>query len=148
MSEWPAPVGEPALHGPAGEFVLRTEPHSEAHTMALLSQFLIAFGCACGRGAHYQVEADRHYSNEFVVLVGPTATGRKGSSWGHVRRLLGDADQAFGGCLVGGLSSGEGLIAQVRDPLEENDTQASADKRRLARESRFGMSRNVEEGVV
>ena len=95
MSEWPAPVAEQALHGPAGEFVLRTEPHSEAHPMALLSQFLVAFGCACGRGAYYQVEADRHYTNEFVVLVGPTATGRKGSSWGHVRRLLADADQTF-----------------------------------------------------
>jgi hypothetical protein len=67
VSEWPAPVAEQALHGPAGGFVLRTE----AHPMALLSQFLVAFGCACGRGAHYQVEADRHYSNEFVVLVGP-----------------------------------------------------------------------------
>ena len=81
MSEWPAPVAEQALHGPAGEFVLRTEPHSETHPMALLVQFLVVFGTACGHGAHYQVEADRHYSNEFVVLVGPTATGRKGSSW-------------------------------------------------------------------
>jgi hypothetical protein len=143
MSEWPAPVGEPALHGPAGEFVLRTEPHSEAHPMALLVQFLVAFGCACGRGAHYQVEADRHYSNEFVVLVGPTATGRKGSSWGHVRRLLGDADRAFGRCLVGGLSSGEGLIAQVRDPLDEKDTQASADKRRLVVEPEFAQTLKV-----
>ena len=70
--------------------------------MALLSQFLVAFGCACGRGAHYQVEADRHYTNEFVVLVGPSANGRKGSSWGHVRRLLADADPAFAGCLAGG----------------------------------------------
>jgi hypothetical protein len=42
MSDWPAPVSEQALHGPAGEFVLRTEPHSEAHPMALLSQFLSA----------------------------------------------------------------------------------------------------------
>ena len=143
MSEWPAPVGEPALHGPAGEFVLRTEPHSEAHPMALLSQFLVAFGCACGRGAHYQVEADRHYTNEFVVLVGPTATGRKGSSWGHVRRLLADADQAFARCLVGGLSSGEGLIAQVRDPLDDKDTQAPADKRRLVVEPEFAQTLKV-----
>jgi hypothetical protein len=76
MSDWPAPVAEQALHGPAGEFVLRTEPHSEAHPMALLVQFLVAFGCACGRGAHYQVEADRHYPNEFAVLVGPSSRGR------------------------------------------------------------------------
>ena len=37
--------------------------------MALLIQFLVAFGCACGRGAHYQVEADRHYTNEFVCAA-------------------------------------------------------------------------------
>jgi len=142
MSAWPT-ITEAAFHGPAGEFVLRTEPHSEAHPMALLSQFLVAFGCACGRGAHYQVEADRHYSNEFVVLVGPTATGRKGSSWGHVRRLLEDADPAFARCLVGGLSSGEGLIAQVRDPVDDNDAQAPSDKRRLVVEPEFAQTLKV-----
>ena len=92
--------------------------------MALLAQFLVAFGARAAAARHYQVEADRHYSNEFVVLVGPTATGRKGSSWGHVRRLLEDADPAFARCLVGGLSSGEGLIAQVRDPADEDDAPA------------------------
>ncbi|MGO9973364.1 MAG: hypothetical protein ACLP01_11260 [Solirubrobacteraceae bacterium] len=97
MSAFPATVQDAALHGPAGAFVLATEPHSEAHPMALLAQFLVAFGCACGRGAHYQVEADRHYPNQFCVLVGSSSKGRKGSSWGHVRRLLmsTDADSAF-----------------------------------------------------
>jgi hypothetical protein len=142
MSAWPT-IAEAAFHGPAGEFVLRTEPHSEAHPMALLSQLLVAFGCACGRGAHYQVEADRHYTNQFVVLVGPTATGRKGSSWGHVRRLLADADPAFARCLVGGLSSGEGLIAQVRDPADEDDGQAPSDKRRLVVEPEFAQTLKV-----
>lgn len=80
MSAFPAAVDEAALHGPAGEFVLATEPHSEAHPMALLAQFLVAFGTACGRGGHYQVEADHHYPNQFCVLVGPSAKGRKGSS--------------------------------------------------------------------
>ena len=143
MSEWPAPVAERALHGLAGEFVLLTEPHSEAHPMALLVQFLVAFGCACGRGAHYQVEADRHYPNEFCVLVGPTARGRKGSSWGHVRRLLEETDPPFARCLVGGMSSGEGLIAQVRDPADDKDTQAPADKRRLVVEPEFAQTLKV-----
>ncbi len=133
MTGWPAPAAEAAFLGPAGEFVARTEPHSEAHPMALLAQFLVAFGCACGRGAHYRVEADRHYSNEFIVLVGPTATGRKGSSWGHVRRLLEDADPGFARCLVGGLSSGEGLIAQVRDPVDKEDARAPSDTGRATR---------------
>jgi hypothetical protein len=142
VSAWPT-IAEAAFHGPAGEFVLRTELHSEAHPMALLSQFLIAFGCACGRGAHYQVEADRHYTNEFVVLVGPTATGRNGSSWGHIRRLLADANPAFFRCLVGGLSSGEGLIAQVRDQLDDEDADAPSDKRRLVVEPEFAQTLKV-----
>jgi hypothetical protein len=138
VTAFPTTVEKAALHGPAGEFVFATEPHSEAHPMALLAQFLAAFGCACGRGAHYQVEADRHYPNQFCVLVGPSSKGRKGSSWGHVRRLLADADPAFvERCLVGGLSSGEGLISQVRDPLHEHDSAAPADKRRLVLEQEF-----------
>jgi hypothetical protein len=138
VTGWPAAPAEAAFHGPAGEFVLRTEPHSEAHPMALLAQFLVAFGTACGRGAHYQVEADRHYPNEFCVLVGPSAKGRKGSSWGHVRRALDEADPDFvHGCLASGLSSGEGLISQVRDAVDGADTDAPADKRRLVLEQEF-----------
>jgi hypothetical protein len=142
VTAFPTTVEKAALHGPAGEFVFATEPHSEphseAHPMALLAQFLAAFGCACGRGAHYQVEADRHYPNQFCVLVGPSSKGRKGSSRGHVRRQLADADPAFiERCLVGGLSSGEGLISQVRDPLDEHDSAAPADKRRLVLEQEF-----------
>jgi hypothetical protein len=138
MTRWPQPIDDAALHGPAGEFVLRTEPHSEAHPVALLSQFLVGFGTACGRGAHYQVEADRHYPNEFCVLVGPSAKGRKGSSWGHVRRVLAEADPGFvTGCLASGLSSGEGLIAQVRDQIDATDGDAPADKRRLVLEQEY-----------
>jgi hypothetical protein len=143
VSAFPATVEEACFHGPAGEFVLRTEPHTEAHPMALLVQFLVAFGCACGRGAHYQVEADLHYPNQFCLLVGPTAAGRKGTAWGHVRRLLADADSAFARCLAGGLSSGEGLIAQVRDPADEKDAQASGEKRRLVVEPEFAQTLKV-----
>lgn len=36
MTTWPEAVDAAAFHGPAGEFVLRTEPHTEADPMALL----------------------------------------------------------------------------------------------------------------
>lgn len=49
--------------------------------MALVG-VLVAFGIVYGRGAQYQVEADLHYPNEFCILIGPSAKGRKGSSWG------------------------------------------------------------------
>jgi Protein of unknown function (DUF3987) len=137
MIVWPAPARTAALHGPAGEFVERTAPHTEADPIALLTQFLVAFGAAAGRNVHYEVEATRHHLNEFVVLVGPSGKGRKGSSWDHVEALLDHADPFFlERCLSSGLSSGEGLIWEVRDPVDGQDRGAS-DKRRLILESEF-----------
>ena len=144
MSSWPEPVAEPALHGPAGEFVQLIEPHTEADPIALLVQFLVSFGVAAGRHAHLRIEASHHYPNEFCVLVGASGKGRKGSSWDHVEALLAAADPEFvSGRLVSGLSSGEGLIAEVRDPLDENDTAAPADKRLLVLEPEFAQVMKV-----
>lgn len=139
MTAWPAPPATAALHGPAGEFVTRTAPHTESDPMALLAQFLVAFGAAAGRDIHYAVEATRHHLNEFVILVGPSGKGRKGSSWDHVDALLEQIDQDFTErCISSGLSSGEGLIWEVRDP-EAGDGVAAVgrDKRRLVLESEF-----------
>jgi hypothetical protein len=88
-AHWPQAPDTALLHGPAGEFVERTAPHTEADPIALLAQFLVAFGAAAGRHVHYAVEATRHHLNEFVILVGPSGKGRKGSSWDHVDALLG-----------------------------------------------------------
>jgi hypothetical protein len=137
MTDWPKPPRDAALHGPAGEFVQRTAPHTEADPMALLVQFLVAFGAAAGRNAHYAVEATRHHLNEFVILVGPSGKGRKGSSWDHVDALFADVDHDFTErCVSSGLSSGEGLIWEVRDPVEGQD-RGAGDKRRLILESEF-----------
>lgn len=138
---WPAPPGEAVFHGPAGEFVLRTEPHTESDPMALLSQFLVAFGTATGNGAHYEVEASRHRTNEFVVLVGPTSKGRKGSAWDHVEALMRDVDDPFvERGIASGMSSGEGLIAEVADDRED---QAAVEKRKLIVESEFAQVMKV-----
>jgi len=138
MSAWPEPPPDAVLHGPAGEFVRLIEPHTEADPIALLVQFLVAFGVAAGRHAHLRIEASHHYPNEFCVLVGASGKGRKGSSWDHVEALLAAADPGFAaGRLVSGLSSGEGLIAEVRDPLDETDKTAPADKRLLVLEPEF-----------
>jgi Protein of unknown function (DUF3987) len=144
VSDWPDPIAEPALHGPAGEFVKMIEPHTEADPVALLVQFLVCFGVAAGRHAHLRIEASRHYPNEFCVLVGASGKGRKGSSWDHVEALLAAADPTFvSGRLVSGLSSGEGLIAEVRDPLDDTDTTAPADKRLLVLEPEFAQVMKV-----
>ena len=138
---WPDPPAEAVFHGPAGEFVLRTDPHTESHPMALLSQFLVAFGTAAGAGAHYAVEASRHHSNEFIVLVGPSSKGRKGSSWDHVEALIRDVDEGFvERCIASGMSSGEGLIAEVADASED---APAGEKRKLIVESEFAQVMKV-----
>ncbi len=117
---WPAPLAEQAFYGLAGEIVGRIEPHSEADPAALLLQLLVAFGNACGRGPGFVVEGDLHATNLYTVLVGETSRARKGTSWGRVLQLAAQVDEAWAReCVADGLSSGEGLIHAVRDPIRE-----------------------------
>lgn len=116
---WPAPLGEDAYHGLAGDVIRTIEPHSEADPVGLLLQFLVTLGCIVGRGAYFLVEDAAQYLNEFMVLVGRTSKGRKGTALGRVMQLLGAV--APGWVRAEGLSSGEGLIYKVRDPIEKRE---------------------------
>ena len=136
MSSWPAPARGAVLHGPAGEFVRLTAPHTESDPMALLIQFLVCFGAAAGRHIHYPVEASRHHLNEYAILIGPSGKGRKGSAWDHVEALVSEVDRTFAEqCISSGLASGEGLIFEVRDPSPGDS--GTSDKRRLIIEAEF-----------
>ena len=135
-TSWPSAPAPAVFHGAAGEFVLGTEPHTESDPMALLSQFLVAFGTTVGRSAHYAVEASQHHTNEFVVLVEAPrrATGRAASR--PLEALLRDVDPDFvERCLASGMSSGEGLIAEVADRTDGE--LAINDKRKLIIEAEF-----------
>jgi hypothetical protein len=119
LNPWPEPLADVAYHGLAGDVVRLIGPHSEADPVAILVQLLVGFGSALGRTAHFVVESDVHYLNEFALLIGKTSKARKSTSWGHDRRLLEIADADFVmNHIVGGLSSGEGLIWAVRDPIK------------------------------
>src|SRR5262249_52333926 len=73
-----------------------------------------------GRGPHLPVEADKHHANLFACVVGTSSRGRKGVSRGRSLALTGPADHGWAEhCVVHGLSSGEGLIWAVRDPVEK-----------------------------
>jgi hypothetical protein len=115
---WPDPPDEAAFHGLVGDMVRTIGPHSEADPVALLGQGLIAFGNAIGRTAHFRVEGDTHYLNEFGVLVGKTGKGRKGTSWGQISQSFAEVlEDWFRNCVTSGASSGEGIIWAVRDPI-------------------------------
>jgi hypothetical protein len=111
-----------AFYGPAGELVRAIDPHTEADSLAILVQTLLAFGNCIGRSAHFVAEQDRHYLNLFGVLVGRTSKARKGSSWGHVCRFFEGIDPHWAKeCIQGGLSSGEGLAWAIRDPIYKKE---------------------------
>ncbi len=128
-----------AYHGVAGEWVRLIDPHTEADPAATLLQFLIAFGNAAGRAAHFHIGATKHYLNLFGCLIGATNAGRKGTSLEGALLPVRLIDEAWGDrCQATGLSSGEGLIDAVRDPQVQADQIIDAgvqDKRLLVIET-------------
>ena len=132
---WPAAPGPAAYHGRPGEIIRKLEPETEADPVAILTQLLIAFGTAVGRGAYFQIEATRHHPHEFLLLVGESARARKSTAWDHVRRLICEADPTLQARILTGLSSGEGLVWAVRDPAGSDP--GAGDRRPLALEPEF-----------
>ena len=132
--KWPGPLDEAAYHGLAGEVVKRIEPQTEADPVALLVCFLIAFGNVAGRNAYFVADGVRHYLNLFGVLVGETSKGRKGTAWARAKEVLGFATEWLKECVKGGLSSGEGLIWQIRDPIWATETDASGFQRQVCKD--------------
>jgi Protein of unknown function (DUF3987)/CHC2 zinc finger len=118
--DYPKPLGPAAFHGLAGEIVRHIEPHTEADPAALLFQFLAAFGNLIGHDQYIVADGARHYLNLYGVLVGQSSKGRKGTSWNHIANVLERVEPDWRqDCISYGLSSGEGLIWAVRDPIEE-----------------------------
>jgi hypothetical protein len=132
---WPAPPDGAVYHELPGEIVKTIAPHTESDPVAILTQLLVAFGAAVGRGAWFQVEATRHHPNEYMCLVGDSSRARKGSSWDHVRRLISTIDPTLGPRILTGLSSGEGVIWSVRDPSGQDP--GPGDQRLLVIEPEF-----------
>jgi Protein of unknown function (DUF3987) len=117
-SDCPAPLGRAAYQGLAGKFVDRVLPESEADPVALLIQFLVAFANLVGRRPHAIAGGAPHPLNLYAASVGQTSKSRKGTSWAHVARLLGFLDEEWSkDHIIRSVSSGEGLIWRVRDPI-------------------------------
>lgn len=134
---WPDDPAPEAFHGPAGAFVRAVEPYTEADPVAILAQLLVAFGNLIGRKPHIVIEAATMHLNEFVVLVGRSAKGRKGTSWNRALQALTTADHQWSKtCLRSGLASGEGLIESIRDGNGGEDNGV-ADKRLMIEEEEF-----------
>ena len=114
---WPV-MAAAAYHGLSGEIVSVLAPETEADPIALLLQYLISFGNILGRKPFYYMSGKRHYLTLYALIVGATARARKGTSAELVRRVFEVADPDWArNNIASGISSGEGIIHAIRDPI-------------------------------
>src|SRR5215831_17292756 len=143
---WPV-MDEAAYYGLAGDVVRVIGPDTESDPVAILAQYLTAFGNIVGSAPHFIIESDRHTANLYVAQVGVSSKGRKGTAGGRVRAVTKIADEAWTlERTASGLSSGEGLIYAVRNPvskwnakekIEETIDPGVVDKRLMVTEPEF-----------
>jgi hypothetical protein len=155
LRPWPAPPADAAWRGVMGELAQSVAEFTEADPIGILAQGLVAFGSMIGRAPCFYVGATRHGLNEFVCTTGPTGTGRKGTAKDVVTHVFSAVDSAWhDSCIKGGMSSGEGIIWEVRDPIHKQEPikekgkvagyqlvmidEGIGDKRLLAIETEFG----------
>ena len=152
----PAPrpvVHEAAYYGLAGRIVNAIKEHTEADPFGILACILVMFGVVVGRRPHFIAGGERHGTNEYVALVGPTSEGRKGTAVSEAKRIFCLAGPAYTPPTASGLSSGEGFVHAIRDEVrtlrpvrdkgkvvdheEVIEDQGVPDKRLLANEPEF-----------
>jgi hypothetical protein len=123
----PPQLDPAAIYGPAGRIVLTLAPHTEAHPAALLLQSLAAFGNLIGPGPHCMVESTRHALNLFVVLVGDSSKGRKGTSWNLIANLFAGVDPVWLTTRVNTARlTASGLVRALRDQQPPTDRRLLA----------------------
>jgi len=160
--EWPT-LDNVALGGLAGEVVRIATQDSEADPAAVLVTFLTWFGVAAGNSPRIMVGETPHCPRLFSAIVGASSRARKGTSKQPVKTIMKAAQGGYGGqdgaftllgpCPVtdGPFSSGEGLIYEVRDPLDGKDKDGNPtrlddgaeDKRLLVTEGELGAALRV-----
>lgn len=136
---WPV-LGAEAMQGRAGDIVRLLEPHTEADPAALLVQLLAHFGCLL-KEPHVRAGNAKHPARIWPLVVGKTSGGAKGTSLAAITAIMRATAITFDANVVGGLSSGEGLIELVADAVGEPDSKdfrdEVIDKRLLVLESEY-----------
>ncbi len=128
---WPEPPDDAIYHGPLGEIVRVVAPHTEADPVGILGTLLASVGAAMG-GLRFIYQGSAQAPNLFVVLVGDSSTGRKGTAGSIAREVMNRAYADWSQLIVAGLGSGEGLVSY----LKAHETLG--EHRALVMESEFG----------
>jgi hypothetical protein len=111
--DWPEPPGEAAYHGVLGDIVRAVADHTEADPVAVLGSLLVMAGTCMGRW-RIIYQGSPQAPNLFVVLVGDSSNGRKGTATSVGRAVMNAAYPGWERLIVAGLGSGEGLVGRFR----------------------------------
>lgn len=139
-----APRPDPVcLYGLVGDVAQAGSSNTEANPFAIAAAMLAYLGAAVGRGPYMPIGDDWNHARLFMVHVGRSSRGRKGTAKKLIYRVN-SAVKALDEYLVpqvhrGGLSTREGLALMIHDGYNEgkNEVPAIEDKRLLVVESEF-----------
>ena len=136
--DWPV-LSDAALYGLVGDIVRAIEPETEADLAGVLVTLLTCLGNAIGNRPSFSVGGGTHHANLFACLVGETSSG-KGQAWDVADYLMRKVDADWRkDSIAYGLSSGEGLVERLADPVDEQGELLLAPevKRLLCLETEF-----------
>lgn len=145
-SPFPEPPDPIVYRGVVGDIVKLIEPHTESDPVGIQIQILTAIGNVVGRSVWFVVEDTKHHGNLYPVIVAFSSTGRKGTGLSRAKMAVSDIDKDWlDKRWVSGLSSSEGLLWAVRDPIFGKDKKGNTittddgvgDKRLIVVESEF-----------
>lgn len=139
-----APRPDPAcLYGLLGDVARAGSCNTEANPYAIAAAMLVYLGVAVGRGPYLAIGDDLNHARLFMVHVGRSSRGRKGTAKKLIYRINKAVTQLNEYLAPqvhrGGLSSREGLALLIHDGYKDgkNEVAAIEDKRLLVVESEF-----------
>jgi hypothetical protein len=99
-----------AFYGPVGEAVKVISDYTEADPAAVLATVMAYLGSLIGPDTWFEISGVKVNAGLYVLIVGPTAMGRKGTSHSMAKKVLGPMPSVRP--LVG-LGSGEALVTEL-----------------------------------
>ncbi len=137
----PVPVLDAAArHGLIGAYLDLVEDETEVNVAPVGAMLLVNLGTLIGRAATVHIGEHHHHANLFLLPVGETSTGGKGSADAVVERLITEVEPSFVvRHVLGGFGSGEAVVYEMRDVKDET----AVEKRRVITEAEFSAGLRV-----
>src|SRR6516225_9940073 len=128
-------LDEKGLYGPLGELAIKAAEGGEPPPSAVMLPLLVGVGNIISKHRYHIVKATWHRPLLYAIVAARTGLGVKGAAWDIASELLRYLDPLwFDSCLmVGQLTTSEGLMYRIRDPIPGKDP-GIGDKRLFAME--------------